>query len=190
MTRANTSPRPRPDLDPIQNGQGENRTAQTSPHVAGEETPAQGTISPPRPIVPHLAPGTPPPISPPRPSPLGDGGEGAHLENRPTSPLGIDWEERLRQGVEKTLRQRADRREEREQKTQRRDAGLVQRHARKVGRLKAAALVDESGTRCRYLVSEEPPRLCPNERLPGAELCSPHLTRAVQLARRLGLDLP
>lgn len=101
-----------------------------------------------------------------------------------------DWPQRLEAAVAETLRKRAAQRDEREQKARRRDAGLKQRHARKAERLTEAALIDETGTRCRYLVSEDPPTLCPNERLPGAEFCGPHLTRAVKLARRLGLDLP
>jgi hypothetical protein len=100
----------------------------------------------------------------------------------------IDWEARLRAAVAETLCKRAAQRDEREQKTRRRDAGLTQRQAAKLARLDAAAVVDTSGTRCRYVVAEQPLTPCPNERLPGCELCRPHLTRAVQFARRIGLN--
>lgn len=100
----------------------------------------------------------------------------------------IDWDRRLREATAETLRKKAERREERESKTARRDAGLKQRHARKLARNAAAAVVDPSGTRCRYLVSETPPTPCPNERMPGGELCRPHLAHALQLAHRLGLN--
>jgi hypothetical protein len=185
MTRDNTSPRPRPDLDPIQNGQAENRGHPASPHPGRGETTAQGTISPPRPTVPHLAPGTPPSISPPRPSPLGDGGEGAHLENQPPSPLGIDWEARLQTVVAETVRKRAERRDEREQKARQRDAGLRLRYAEKTARAEAAAVIPAPDGRCRYLVDDR--RACPNTAVPSATLCRPHLAAAVRLAQRLGL---
>lgn len=101
----------------------------------------------------------------------------------------IDWQARLRAAVEETLRKQAAKRDERRAMKTRRDAGLERRHAAKLARQDAAALIDVSGSRCRYLVSEQPPTPCPNERAPGAELCRPHLVRAAHLARRLGLDV-
>ncbi|WP_433361939.1 hypothetical protein ACQPZX_29420 [Actinoplanes sp. CA-142083] len=100
-----------------------------------------------------------------------------------------EWQQRLAQAVGKTLHKKAAARDERRERQARRDAGLKQRHSTKLTQHDAATVVDESGSRCRYLVSEAPPRPCPNERLPGGEWCRPHLTRAVQLARRLGLDM-
>jgi hypothetical protein len=103
-----------------------------------------------------------------------------------STPGADEWQERLQDAVAETLRRRDARRAEREQRAEERRIGVDRRNARKLARLDAAAVVDERGSRCRYLVSETPPTPCPNERAPGADFCSPHLTRAVQLARRLG----
>lgn len=89
--------------------------------------------SPPRPDFAPLRPGHTSHTSPPRPSPIG-GGEEAHLETTSTSPLGIDWEERLRIAVEETLRKRELRRQERQEFKARRDAGLEIRHRTKLAR--------------------------------------------------------
>lgn len=100
-----------------------------------------------------------------------------------------DWQQRQDAAAAEAERKRAERRQTRRGFDARRDLGLERRHAEKAARLEAAAVIDEGGRRCHYLVSEAPARLCPNERLPGAEFCRPHLVRAVELARRLGLEL-
>ncbi|WP_030443148.1 hypothetical protein [Actinoplanes subtropicus] len=101
-----------------------------------------------------------------------------------------EWQERLQAATAATLRKQAEKRDERRKRQAHRDAGLQQRHSGKLARIDAAAAVDTTGTRCRYLVSETPPEPCSNERLPGAELCRPHLQHAAALARRLGLAAP
>lgn len=103
----------------------------------------------------------------------------------------IDWAARRRAAAEETLRKRAGKAQLRRDLDGRRQAGLDARHATKLNLADRAATADpdpgEHG--CRYLVEEQPPRLCPNRRLPGMPLCRPHLTQAAELARRLGLDI-
>jgi hypothetical protein len=144
----------------------------------------------PRPLAPtspHLAPGAFT-TSPPRPRPIGRG-EGAHSGDSETSPLEIDCDARLKASAQAALKAKDAKRQERAATKKRRDYGVQARHREKLAWIDAAAVVDTSGTRCRYLVSEQPPTPCPNERVPGGELCRPHLARAAQLARRLGLNL-
>lgn len=50
------------------------------------------------------------------------------------TPLVIDWEQRLRDAVEETLRAKAKRKAERAEFKRRRDWGLTQRYARKTAR--------------------------------------------------------
>ena len=98
-----------------------------------------------------------------------------------------EWQERLAAMKDEAGRRKVAKAVERGEKAMRREYGTAARHAIKQARIDAAAVVDQSGTRCHYLISEEPPEPCPNERVPGGELCRPHLARAAELARRLGL---
>ncbi|WP_127501956.1 hypothetical protein [Actinoplanes solisilvae] len=108
-----------------------------------------------------------------------------HLDSASPAVEPIDWENRLRTAVEKTLEARGERRREREELAARRAAGLERRHAARLARDVAAAVIPKPNGRCRYLVDEG--QMCPVAAVPTSTLCRPHLTAAARLALRLGL---